>query len=76
MSASAKKLKIVRPGDNIMMTVPDLDRAKIDAQCFPSERKKIPIREAEANLGQNSPKSAVRVMQILRGLIFSAFHQN
>ena len=28
---SAKKVKIIRPGDNVMVTVPDLDRAKIDA---------------------------------------------
>ena len=29
---AAKKIKIVRPGDNVMVTVPDLDKAKIDAQ--------------------------------------------
>ena len=31
---SAKKIKIIRPGDNIMVTVPDLDRAKIDAHSL------------------------------------------
>ena len=33
LETAAKKIKIVRPGDNVMVTVPDLDKAKIDAQC-------------------------------------------
>ena len=28
---SAKKIKIIRPRDNVVVTVTDLDRAKIDA---------------------------------------------
>ena len=31
---SAKKIKIIRPGDNVMVTVPDLDRANIDAHSL------------------------------------------
>ena len=30
-----KKMKIVKPGDNVMVPVPDLDRTKIDAQILP-----------------------------------------
>ena len=129
LETAAKKIKIVRPGDNVMVTVPDMDRTKIDAQslhavyenlkkkrllflpplshfwqnfgiiagtsgkfwlkCSPSitdqsegvpsvshKRKKIPIRETEANLCQNIPKSAMRIMRISRGLILSAFYRN
>ena len=31
LGTAAKKFKIVKPGDNVMVPVPDLDRAKIDA---------------------------------------------
>ena len=30
-----KKMKIVKPGDNVMVPVPDLDRTKIDAHILP-----------------------------------------
>ena len=31
METAAEKIKIVKPGDSVMVPVPDLDRAKIDA---------------------------------------------
>ena len=34
METAAKKIKAVKPGDNVMMPVPDLDRAKIDAHSL------------------------------------------
>ena len=34
LETAAKKIKIVRPGDNVMVTVPDMDRAKIHAQSL------------------------------------------
>ena len=30
-----KKMKIVKPGDNVMVPMPDLDRTKIDAHILP-----------------------------------------
>ena len=34
METKAKKIKIVKPGDNVMVPVPDLDRAKINAHSL------------------------------------------
>ena len=34
LETAAKKIKIVIPGDNVMVTVPDMDRAKIHAQSL------------------------------------------
>ena len=34
LDTAAKKIKIVIPGDNVMVTVPDMDRTKIDAQSL------------------------------------------
>ena len=34
MEITAKKIKIFKPGDNVMVSVPDLDRAKINAQSL------------------------------------------
>ena len=34
LETAAKKIKIVRPGDNVMVTAPDMDRAKIHAQSL------------------------------------------
>ena len=31
---AAKKIKVVRPADNVMVKLPDLDRAKIDAHSL------------------------------------------
>ena len=32
--STAKKIKIVKPGDKVTVPVPDLDRAKIDAHSM------------------------------------------
>ena len=34
LETAAKKIKIVRPGGNVMVIAPDLDRAKIDAHSL------------------------------------------
>ena len=34
METAAKKIKIVKPGDNVMVPVPDLDREKINAHLL------------------------------------------
>ena len=34
LETAAKKIKIVKPGDNVMVPVPDLGRAKIDAHTL------------------------------------------
>ena len=34
LETAAKKIKIVRPGDYVMVTVPDMDSTKIDAQSL------------------------------------------
>ena len=34
LETAAKKIKIVRPGDNVMVPVPDLDREKINAHLL------------------------------------------
>ena len=34
METKAKKIKIVKPEDNVMVPVPDLDRAKINAHSL------------------------------------------
>ena len=34
LATAAKKIKIVRPGGNVMVIAPDLDRAKIDAHSL------------------------------------------
>ena len=34
LEPAAKKIKIVRPGGNVMVIAPDLDRAKIDAHSL------------------------------------------
>ena len=34
METAAKKIKIVKPGDNVMVPVPDLGRAKIGAHSL------------------------------------------
>ena len=35
---SAKKIKIIRPRDNVVVTVTDLDRAKIDAHNWTKKK--------------------------------------
>ena len=34
LESTAKKIKIVKPGDKVTVPVPDLDRAKIDAHSL------------------------------------------
>ena len=34
LETAAKKVKIVKPGDDVIVPVPDLDRAKIDAHSL------------------------------------------
>ena len=39
---SAKKIKIIRPRDNVVVTVTDLDRAKIDAHNWTKKLTFLP----------------------------------
>ena len=61
LETAAKKIKIVRPGDNVMVTVPDMDRAKIHAQSLHAvyenlEKKKTFIFTALVTFFFNSIK--------------------
>ena len=61
LETAAKKIKIVIPGDNVMVTVPDMDRAKIHAQSLHAvyenlEKKKTFIFTALVTFFFNSIK--------------------
>ena len=41
LESTAKKMRILKSGKNVMMPVPDLDRAKINAHSLESARRHL-----------------------------------
>ena len=78
METAAKKVKIVKPGDDVIVPVPDLDRAKIDARSLHAVTFKIHFNSClEQNIKNISQFIHVKHTFLCReGMLLGSFARN